>query len=248
MVYRLLAFAAVALSLSLVVSSLLHAQQAEELPEPPPIERVNGDDDDADGDAGNEAEDEEEPQRAELGKTVPDFTLQDQHEEEHTLSDYKGKVIVLEWVNWRCPYVVFHFRLRTQLNLIEKFADMDADTEVVWIGVNSSRWSTPEHNREGAESWEGVEFPTLCDADGTVGRMFNARTTPHMFVICEDFKLRYDGAFDSDSNPRRDSHEGVTNYVEKAVTALLQGEEVETPQTDPYGCRVQYARDGRRGR
>ena len=127
----------------------------------------------------------------------------------------------------------------TSMNLIEQFRE--AGHEVVWLGINSSHFSTHEHNAERARQ-HNVSFPVLNDPTGRVGRLYNATRTPEMFVLCADQKVRYHGAIDSDRNViNRAADASVTNYVAEAVRALASGDEVATTHVRPYGCTVKYA-------
>lgn len=178
---------------------------------------------------------------AELGHAAPDFTLKDTEGKEHKLSDLKGKVVVLEWTCCKCPFVVRHQKQeKTMQHTFESFKDKD----VVWLAIDSTN---PEHaggyTEDMIKEWkddDDVKLPyaVLRDADGKVGHIYGAKTTPHMFVIDKEGKLVYSGAIDD--NPHGDKKE-ATNYVVKAVEASLAGTEVEVASTKPYGCGVKYA-------
>ena len=168
---------------------------------------------------------------ASVGEPAPDFTLVDESGNSHTLSDYQGQVVVLEWTNPECPYVVRHYDADTMETLAAEH-----DDGVVWLAVNSSHFNTADDS----SAWkgaEGFEYATLLDSDGAVGHTYGARTTPHMFVIDAAGTLAYAGAIDD--NPRG-TNDAPTNYVGAAVTSLLAGEEVALSSTEPYGCSVKY--------
>jgi peroxiredoxin len=166
-------------------------------------------------------------------KMAPDFELTDQNGKVHKLSDYHGKVVVLEWTNPTCPFVVRHYKADTMTNLAAKYGE-----DVVWLAIDSSNFVTAESASKWAEA-EGITYPILLDASGEVGQMYEAKTTPHMFVIGAEGELLYDGAIDDDAAGKSES---PTNYVEAALTSALAGQPVETAQTKPYGCSVKYAK------
>ncbi len=177
--------------------------------------------------------------RAEIGKAAPDFALKDLDGKEHRLSDLKGKIVVLEWTNYQCPYVQFHHgEAHTMQNLAAEYEKKG----VAWLAVDSSHFcrEKKEETRASAEKSQ-YTLPILLDPDGRVGRIYQAKTTPHMFVIDREGTLVYSGAIDSDSNvnARRDPKQ-VTNYVAAALAALTEGRAIETTETKPYGCSVKY--------
>lgn len=170
--------------------------------------------------------------QAVVGEAAPDFTLVDEAGTEHTLSDYAGRVVVLEWTNPECPYVVRHYNADTMETLSAQFPD----EQVMWFAVNSSHFNTAADS-SAWKSAEGFDYPTLLDTEGTVGHTYGARTTPHMYVIAADGTLAYAGAIDDDP---RGTNGATVNYVEAAVTSLLAGETPAVSSTEPYGCSVKY--------
>ncbi|GJM25534.1 MAG: thioredoxin family protein [Phycisphaerae bacterium] len=178
---------------------------------------------------------------AELGKAAPEFTLKDLDGKEHKLSEYKGKVVVLEWTCCTCPFVVRHQKQeRTMQNTFEGFKDK----EVVWLAIDSTK---PDHgggySDDMIKRWKDskdvkLPYAILRDAEGKVGHVYGAKTTPHMYVINKEGVLVYSGAIDD--NPHGSKKE-ATNYVTKAVEASLAGSDVEVASTKPYGCGVKYA-------
>jgi peroxiredoxin len=170
---------------------------------------------------------------AEVGKPAPAFTLKDDAGKEHSLAQYKGKVVVLEWTNPECPFVQRHYQADT---MQKTQAGFDAK-KVVWLTVDSSAHHTPD-TAKAFKKDEGVTNPVLLDTAGTVGKAYGAKTTPHMYVIDAEGVLRYAGAIDDD--PRGKAQKAPTNYVKTAVDALLGGKPVPTPTTQPYGCSVKY--------
>ncbi len=177
----------------------------------------------------------------EIGKPAPEFTLKDTNGTEHSLSDFKGKIVVLEWLNHNCPFVKKHYSGGNMQGMQEKYTGKD----VVWLSINSAN---PEHNdyKSAEESNKLTEKhgakPTaiILDEDGKVGKMYGAKTTPHMYVIDKEGKLAYMGAIDSKKSTNADDIAGATNYVAAAVDALLEGKAIETASTQPYGCGVKY--------
>lgn len=187
------------------------------------------------GQEGQEEQEEaaqEAPEKATLGALAPAFEAKDQDGEEHSLEGYRGKTVVLEWINPECPYVQRHHEAKTMTTLAKRFADQD----VVWLGIDSSNFVKPEDSKAFQEKYE-VDYPVLQDASGEIGRRYEARTTPHIYIIDAEGILRYRGAIDDDP---RGSAEEVKNYAEAALTSLLAGEEIAEPETEPYGCTVKY--------
>lgn len=169
---------------------------------------------------------------AAVGQPAPDFELTDETGKSHKLSDYEGKIVVLEWTNPGCPYVVRHYEADT----MQKTWDAVGSEKVVWLAVDSSNFVKPEDSAKW-KAEEAFKYPVLQDPSGKVGRMYEARTTPHTYVVDAEGVLRYAGAIDSDP---RGGGENVTNYVSEAVNALIAGQPVPTASTKPYGCSVKY--------
>ena len=170
---------------------------------------------------------------ASLGALAPSFTLKNQTESEINLEDYRGKTVVLEWVNPDCPFVKRHYEAGTMKTLAEKYADQD----VVWIAVNSTKSFDISKNADFVKA-EELSYDVLDDSKGKVGRKYEATNTPHMFVIDKEGKLAYRGAIDDDPRGGKDD---VTNYVAAALDSLTKGEKVKVSETKAYGCSVKYA-------
>ncbi len=172
---------------------------------------------------------------AKIGDQAPAFELKDTDGKAVKLSDYKGKIVVLEWFNPGCPIVQMHYNADTMNKTIAKFKDKN----VVWLRVNSGgpgqQGNGIEKNNAAKKEWK-IATPILVDEEGTVGKAYGAKTTPHCFVINQDGVLVYAGAIDN-GNPRK---AGDINYVEKAVTQTIAGETVTTAETKSYGCDVKY--------
>ena len=178
---------------------------------------------------------EKDHQRAEVGAPAPDFALQSTDGKTHKLSDYKGKVVVLEWTNHQCPVVNRCHKAKLTAGTLAKFKDKP----VVWLAIDSSHFAAEKMAE--IKSWASkneVSYPILVDTGGKVGQAYAAKTTPHMFVIDAKGVLAYSGALDNDAYG--DKAEGVRNFVEEAVTALLNDSTVARTTTKPYGCSVKY--------
>jgi len=176
--------------------------------------------------------------KAEVGKKAPDFTLTDLEGNEHTLSDYtkEGRVVVLEWFNPDCPFVKKHHANNKSMYETYRFAK---ENDVAWIAINSGKpgkQGTGQDRNERAVKEFGIEYPVCLDETSKVGMMYDAKTTPHMYIIDEDGILVYAGAIDS--NPRFEL--GDTNYVKQALTEHTEGKTISMPETKPYGCSVKY--------
>ena len=169
---------------------------------------------------------------AQVGQPAPAFSVKDESGKVRQLSEYKGKVVVLEWTNPECPFVQRHYKAQTMTKTLQ---GVDA-SKVVWLAVDSSAGHTPES----AKAWkqqQGFSYPVLLDGEGRAGQAYGAKTTPHMYVIDEKGVLRYAGAIDDDA---RGKSEKATNHVKAAVDALLTGKPVPASTTEPYGCSVKY--------
>lgn len=175
--------------------------------------------------------------KAALGRPAPEFELKDLTGKLHKLSRYKGKMIVLEWFNPDCPFVV---HAHEEGPLKEMAANYEAEG-VVWIAINSgapgSQDTGPRKNVQSTEEWK-MKYPLLFDPSGEVGKLYKATTTPHMFVIDEDFILRYAGALDN--APMGKGTGEYENFVKGSLDAISKGE--PCPGGDrPYGCGIKYA-------
>jgi len=171
---------------------------------------------------------------AQLGEKAPDFKLVDSMGKEHSLSQYLGKIVVLEWINPECPFVERHYKQKTMADLAGKFSDKN----VVWLAVNTTNNAKPEDMNKWI-SKNDLTYPILMDNSGVVGRSYGAKTTPHMYIINGEGKLVYQGGIDDD--PSGDKHDR-TNYVTKALDEVVAGKDVSQPQTKPYGCSVKFGK------
>ncbi|MCB1138118.1 MAG: thioredoxin family protein [Leptospiraceae bacterium] len=175
------------------------------------------------------------------GQSAPDFTLVDVHGQSHTLSQYKGKHVVLEWINFDCPYVRKHYQSGNMQKLQREYTDRG----IIWLAINSSapgkqgHFSTQEIEKR-SQAHEASFTAYLLDEKGQVGRLYSARTTPHMYVIDPEGKLVYSGAIDDRPTSNLKDVEGATNYVQEALEASIKGKKVKNGRTRPYGCSVKY--------
>jgi peroxiredoxin len=177
-----------------------------------------------------------------VGTAAPAFTAVDSNGKTHNLSDFKGKTVVLEWTNHECPFVKKHYESGNMQALQKE----KTGKGVVWLSVISSAPGeqgnvTPEKANELTKTRNASPVAVLMDADGKVGKLYQARTTPHMYVIDKNGVLQYMGAIDDNSSKNPADAKTANNYVRAAVDNVLKGESVKTPTTQPYGCSVKYA-------
>lgn len=177
----------------------------------------------------------------EIGKPAPAFSATDSHGKTRNLSDFKGKTVVLEWTNAECPYVVKHYDSGNMQKLQETYTGKD----VVWLTVNSGAEGKQGHltsEQANALIAEKGNKATayLIDTRGEIGKAYDAKTTPHMFVIDKEGVLVYDGAIDDNDSAKPEDAATAKNYVVAAIDATLDGKTVDKAKTKPYGCGVKY--------
>ena len=179
--------------------------------------------------------------QARVGDPAPAWTLEDLDGKSHSLADFKGKTVVLEWSNPSCPFIVNAYGKNLVQETIAAMKKMGEDH--VYLVVNSTankgKDAVMTEQKEFLAKHK-VEVPSLVDYDGTVGKAYGARTTPHMYVIDSKGVLRYHGAFTDD--PRFNKGAERTNYVLDALAAIKAGETVSPDYVQPWGCSVKYAR------
>ncbi len=178
---------------------------------------------------------------APVDKPAPDFACNDSNGGEHTLSAYKGKIVVLEWLNHDCPFVKKHYGSGNMQKLQKVYTGRD----VIWLSVISSApgkqgFCTPDKANDLTRSNNAYPTAVLLDPLGTVGKKYGAKTTPHMFIIDKDGILVYNGGIDNKPSTDPLDIDKATNYVAKALNELLTGKEVTTKTSAPYGCSVKY--------
>lgn len=176
------------------------------------------------------------------GKPAPDFIAKDSKGRDVSLSSFKGKVVVLEWTNNGCPYVAKHYGAGNMQALQASAAAKD----VVWLSIISSAPGEQGHV-SGAQAdkiaTDAKAKPTavLLDPTGTIGRLYDAKTTPHMFVIDKAGTLAYAGGIDDKPTANPADIKGARNFVAEAIEAVTAGKPVVTATSRPYGCSVKYS-------
>jgi peroxiredoxin len=176
-----------------------------------------------------------------VGTTAPDFSLTDSKGKTQSVSQYKGKYVVLEWFNPECPFVKKHYGSGNMQKLQEEFTGKG----VVWLTIDSSAPGlegnlTPEQAEKKIAEWKTKQTTFVLDPDGKAGRSYGAKNTPHMFVINPEGKIVYEGAIDSKATPNPSDIAGSTNYVKVALEESMAGKTVSNANTKPYGCSVKY--------
>lgn len=176
-----------------------------------------------------------------IGKPAPEFTLTDTNGKSHNLSDFKGKTVVLEWINHGCPFVVKHYVDGNMQKLQKTYTDKG----VIWLSICSSAEGKQGHltpadwNKTNAEK-KAMPTAVLLDGDGKVGKIYSAKVTPHMYIINAEGVLVYNGAIDSIKSTDSADVAKAENFVAKALDEVLAGKPVTTPSTAAYGCSVKY--------
>jgi peroxiredoxin len=175
-----------------------------------------------------------------VGQAAPAFTLTDSKGQSHSLADFAGKTVVLEWTNHECPFVVKHYSGNMQ-SLQKQFGTED----VVWLTVISSAPGKQGHVTgvkadELTSSRNAMPDAVLFDETGVTGKAYDAKTTPHMYVIDKKGVLQYMGGIDSIPSTKVDDIAKATPYFADAVTAVLAGNPANPAVTKPYGCSIKY--------
>ncbi|MBL7141014.1 MAG: redoxin domain-containing protein [Planctomycetes bacterium] len=182
------------------------------------------------------------------------FTLTDQDGNKVSLSSFSGQIVVMEWVNFDCPFSRRHYEQGTFKDLYKKYKyglpgaakpqpdkgrTREPKQKVVWLAINSTHYATVETNKAAAQKY-AAPYPVLDDREGKVGRLYGAVTTPHIFIKAPSGELVYRGAIDDDPKGDKEASE-ILNYVDQALQETLEGKPVSIPETKPYGCSVKYA-------
>lgn len=178
---------------------------------------------------------------ATVGSPAPNFSLKGQDGKTYSLSDFKGKHVVLEWYNKDCPYVRKHYDSGNMQSLQKEFTEKG----VVWLSLISSAdgqqgYLTPEQAKEVLNQEKASPTALLFDPSGATGKAYDAKTTPHMYVIDPNGTLVYAGGIDDKPSTRESSLKGATPYFANAVRASLSGEPISPSTTKPYGCSIKY--------
>lgn len=179
--------------------------------------------------------------QVENGKAAPNFTLKDSNGNDVALSRYQGKFVVLEWLNYDCPFVRKHYNSGNMQNLQKTYTGKG----VTWLSIISSApdqqgyYEAVDVNRLSVEK-KASPTAVLLDPTGQVGKLYGAQTTPHMFVIDPEGILVYQGAIDDIRSTNPDDAARARNYVSAALDEAMAGKPVSTPSTKSYGCSVKY--------
>jgi len=176
-----------------------------------------------------------------IGEPAPDFTLQGADGRSYALSSFKGKYVVLEWTNHDCPFVKKHYGSGNMQSHQKELTGKGA----VWLSIVSSAPGKQGHvdaarAAELTRSRNAAPTAVLLDPNGEVGRKYDAKTTPHMYIVAPDGKLIYMGGIDSIPSSDEDDIARATPYVKVALTEAMGGKPVSNPSTKPYGCSVKY--------
>jgi len=179
----------------------------------------------------------------EIGDKAPDFKTQGIQNEgrEVSLADFKGKIVVLEWLNHGCPFSQKHYETNNMQTLQKKFTQKG----VVWLSVISSAegkqgYVTLKEALKDKEEKKSLASNILLDPEGIVGKLYGAKTTPHMFIVSKDGKLVYQGAIDDQPDLERDNMKSAKNYITQALDEVLTNKVVSVSSTKAYGCSVKY--------
>src|SRR5438067_7711673 len=176
-----------------------------------------------------------------VGSAAPEFSVPDANGKTHSLSEYKGKYVVLEWFNPECPFVKKHYGSDNMQKLQQEYTGKG----VVWLTIDSNAPGTEgnltaEQAQKVMASWKTHQTALLLDPESKVARSYGAKNTPDMIVISPEGKIVYEGASDSIATPNPADIPNSTNYVKAALDESLAGKPVSNPTTKPYGCSVKY--------
>jgi len=176
-----------------------------------------------------------------VGSAAPDFSLTDAKGKTHSLSQYKGKYVVLEWFNPECPFVKKHYGSGNMQKLQEEYTGKG----ITWLTIDSNAPGSEGNLTADAASkvmtgWKTHQTALLLDPEGRAGRAYGAKNTPNMVVISPEGKIVYEGAIDSKATPNPADIPSSTNYVKVALDESLAGKPITTSTTKPYGCSVKY--------
>jgi hypothetical protein len=181
------------------------------------------------------------PPVAKVGEAAPGFSLEDSDGKAHSLSDFQGRYVVLEWVNFGCPFVGKHYNSGNMQSLQRLYTAKG----VIWLSICSSApgkqgFYEGEDLKEKIAEFKAAPTAYLTDPDGTVGKLYAAKTTPHMFVIDPRGTLVYDGGIDNIASTDLEDIPKAENYIKEVLDAALAGKPLPLATSRPYGCSVKY--------
>src|ERR1700680_4893993 len=176
-----------------------------------------------------------------VGSAAPEFSAPDANGKTQSLSEYRGKYVVLEWFNPECPFVKKHYGSDNMQKLQAEYTGKG----VVWLTIDSNAPGsegniTADQAQKIMASWKTKQTALLLDPESKVAKLYGAKNTPDMIVISPEGKIVYEGAIDSKASPNPADIPSSTNYVKAALDESLAGKPVSKPTTKPYGCSVKY--------
>ncbi len=176
-----------------------------------------------------------------IDNAAPDFSLVNTKGQQVSLSDYQGKYVVLEWTNHLCPYVKKHYESDNMQALQRKYTEKD----IVWLSIISSApgkqgYIEPAMAEKLTQTRNAAPTHVLFDPEGDVGKLYGAKTTPHMYIISPSGELKYAGGIDSIKSAKQSDIPKAVNYVDASFDALMAGKPIDKKLTPPYGCSVKY--------
>lgn len=177
-----------------------------------------------------------------VGESAPDFQATDSNGKVHNLTQYRGKFVVLEWHNNGCPYTRKHYESGNMQRLQREWIGKG----IVWFTIISSApgqqgYVTAQQENDYLKKMKASPSAALLDPEGNVGRLYSAKTTPHMFIITPEGVLLYDGAIDDKATTEQADIPSAKNYVSQALGEAMANKPVSIPTSRPYGCSVKYA-------
>ncbi|MFA7326126.1 MAG: redoxin domain-containing protein [Candidatus Kapaibacterium sp.] len=179
---------------------------------------------------------------AKVGSKAPEFTLKDTKGVEHKISDFAGKYVVLEWVNYDCPFVKKHYESENMQNLQREFTKKG----VIWLSICSSAKGkqgnfTKSEIEKKRKDFKSAETAYLIDESGEVGKLYNAKVTPDMVIINPSQEVIYLGAIDNIPSTDKSDIDKADNYVLQALNSAMNGKTVKVKSSKPYGCGIKYS-------
>ncbi len=176
-----------------------------------------------------------------VATTAPNFKLMGDDSKTHTLKEYAGKIVVLEWFNEGCPFVKKHY----ESNNMQKLQENYTKKGIIWLSIISSAkgkqgYRTVADVSKIQKKWNIKSSNILFDPEGKVGKLYGAKTTPHMFIVNREGKIVYQGAIDSKASTDPADIPSSTNYVDQALKQVMSHQKIKVGRTSPYGCSVKY--------